>query len=89
MKVRHITTAVVFASVAALAGPATAITSSGSLLQDVNSAVRGDGNITAMVRGNTVTLIGNANGVDKAAAERVAKSFPNIDSVVNLVNVRS
>lgn len=89
MKVRHITAAILLASAAALAGPAAAITTSGNLLQDVNSAVRGDGNITAMVRGDTVTLIGNANGVDKAAAERIAQSYPNIDKVVNLVNVRS
>ena len=89
MKASHIAAAIVLASAAALAGPASAITTTGNLLQDVNSAVRGDGNITALVRGNTVTLIGNANGVDKAAAERVAESYPNIDSVVNLVNVRS
>lgn len=89
MKVRHITAAILLTSAAALAGPAAAITTSGNLLQDVNSAVRGDGNITAMVRGDTVTLIGNANGVDKAAAERIAQSYPNIDKVVNLVNVRS
>jgi len=37
MKIRHTTTAIVFASVAALAGPASAITSTGNLLQDLIS----------------------------------------------------
>jgi hypothetical protein len=89
MKVRNLTTAIVFASVAALAGPASAVTSTGSLMQDVHSSLSGDGTITATVSGNTVTLIGNANAVDKAAAERVAQSYPNVDRVVNLVSNQS
>ena len=89
MKVRHITTAIVFASVAALAGPASALTTTGNLMQDVHSSLTGDGTITAQVRGNTVTLIGNASAVDKAAAERVAQSYPNVDRVINLVSNQS
>jgi len=58
-------------------------------MQDVHSSLSGDGTITATVSGNTVTLIGNANAVDKAAAERVAQSYPNVDRVVNLVSNQS
>jgi hypothetical protein len=89
MKIRHITTAIVFASVAALAGPASALTTTGNLMQDVHSSLTGDGTITATVSGDTVTLIGNANAVDKAAAERVAQSYPNVDRVINLVSNQS
>jgi osmotically-inducible protein OsmY len=89
MKIRHITTAIVFASVTALAGPASAITSTGNLLQDVHSALTGEGNITAKVSGNTVTLIGNASALDKVNAERVAASYPNVDRVINLISDRS
>ena len=89
MKIRHITTAIVFASVAALAGPASAITSTGNLMQDVHSALTGEGNITAKVSGNTVTLIGNASALDKVNAERVAASYPNVDRVINLISDRS
>jgi len=88
MKLRHITTAIVFVSVAALAGPASAITT-GSLTQDLHSALSGDGTITAKVSGNTVTLIGNASALDKANAERVAQSYPNVDRVINLVSDQS
>jgi hypothetical protein len=89
MKIRHITTAIVFASVAALAGPASALTTTGNLMQDVHSSLTGDGTITATVSGDTVTLIGNANAVDKATAERVAQSYPNVDRVINLVSNQS
>jgi hypothetical protein len=89
MKVRNLTAAIVFASVAALAGPASALTTTGNLMQDVHSSLTGDGTITATVSGDTVTLIGNANAVDKAAAERVAQSYPNVDRVINLVSNQS
>ena len=89
MKIRHTTTAIVFASVAALAGPASAITSTGNLLQDVHSALTGEGNITAKVSGNTVTLIGSASALDKINAERAAASYPNVDRVINLISDRS
>ncbi len=91
MKVFNIVAALSFASVAALAfaGPASAITSTGNLQQDVHSALGGNGNITVSVSGNTVTLIGNANAVDKARAARVASSFPDVERVVDLVNTRS
>ena len=89
MKVHNLTTAIVFASVAALAGPASAITTTGNLMQDVHSALTGEGNITAKVSGNTVTLIGNASALDKVNAERVAASYPNVDRVINLISDRS
>lgn len=88
MNIHHITSVIVFASVAALAAPASAI-STGNLQQDVHSALSGDGTITALVKGDTVTLIGNASALDKAAAERVAQSNPSVDEVINLIANRS
>jgi osmotically-inducible protein OsmY len=58
-------------------------------MQDVHSSLTGDGTITAKVSGDTVTLIGNASAVDKAAAERVAQSYPNVERVINLVSNQS
>jgi osmotically-inducible protein OsmY len=43
----------------------------------------------ALVQGNTVTLIGNASALDKAAAERVAQPNPSVDEVINLFANRS
>ncbi len=89
MKIRHITTAMAFASVVGFAGAASAITTTGNLQQDVHSSLGGNGNITATLSGGTVTLFGNANALDKAKAERVAESYPNVDRVINLVNTPS
>lgn len=86
MKVHHITAAIVLASAAALAGPASAVTTTGNLMQDINSSVRGEGNIFVTISGDTATLTGYASGLDKLAAERVAQSYPQIDHVINHIS---
>jgi len=84
MKTSIKTIAAAIALTAFVAGPASAMVPQGELNRDIRSALGGDSNVTAIVKGNTVTLHGYfADAGDKNNALRVAKKGAGIDRVIN------
>lgn len=74
---------------ASVAGSASANTSAVDSMQNVQFSVRGEGQITVTITGNTATLSGFANGRSRTAAERAVLSHPRINKVINLVLTQS
>jgi|GEM_PF-2181118 osmotically-inducible protein OsmY len=90
MNVRNLSTAIALVSVVAFAAPASAVVSQSGVQQDVRSAVHGtSGNISVVVNGDTATLFGYSNGLDRAAAQRAAMSSPGVNKVINLITDNS
>lgn len=80
---RDLATAV--ALCAALAAAPAAAVATGSLQDDVRSAIS-DGNVIVTVAGGVATLTGSTDYLSKVAAERVASADPSVERVVNLID---
>ena len=85
MKIQNFTVALALVAATAFATPAFAVTS-GSVFQDVQSAVSGSGHVGVQVDGNTATLFGFSEKTDSLAAERAALAAPGIDQVINNID---
>jgi len=80
--IKSIASAIALTALAA--GPAAAMVPQGELNRDIASALGGDSNVTATVKGDTVTLHGYfADAGDKNNAIRVAQKGAGIDRVIN------
>jgi len=88
MKTPIKTIAAAIALTAFVAGPASAMISKGDLNRDIQSALSGGSNITAFVKGGTVTLSGYfADDGVKNAALQAALNGVGVDRVINNATV--
>lgn len=71
---------------AVVAGPATAMTVKGDVYSNVRNAISGSGNINVTVSDGIATLTGNAEHLDRVAAQRAALKSEGVTRVVNLID---
>jgi len=88
MKTSIKTIAAAIALSALFAGPASAMVSQADLLRDVMSATGGDSNVSAFVKGDTVTITGYfSDSVDRNKARQAALANDGIEKVIDLSTV--
>jgi len=84
--IKTITAAIALSAL--FAGPASAMVSQADVLQDVMSAVGGDSNVSAFVKGDTVTITGYfGDASDKNNAHQAALANDGIEKVIDLSTV--
>ncbi len=90
MNSRNLSAAIALVSAVAFAAPASAVVSQSDVKQSVRSAVHGaSANISVVVNGDTATLRGYGNALDRAAAQRAAENSAGVNQVINLILTNS
>jgi len=90
MKTTIKTFAATIALSALIAGPAAAMVTQGDVTQDVLSAIGGDSNVSAFVKGDTVTFTGYFGDLgDRNSARQAALANDGIEKVIDLSTVNN